>query len=188
LQAYVEVFGEEYLGEYRLPKEIQREQASMKDRRRRQSRSRKKPHDDVSIGGGLGGEGGEEGGEGAEDMGSDAEEGTQELVYREPVVKCCTWGDMMTEMRETYSKIRPQLILTDPPYGVLDADHDRMTLKEIRSFCRAMSKIIHPSGTMLVFIPHHRLAEWTHALEEEFKIKGERKRRAQWKLRQVYET
>ena len=125
------------------------------------------------------------------EVSDDEEEGpaTQELTseleqpYKTPVLVNADWRDLVRDMRAETA--RPQLILTDPPYGVLEEAHDVLTYEDIRRFCVAMAPIIDPTGTMLIFIPHHRHHEWVTALEKPYKVKGKKGERL-WTVRQAY--
>jgi DNA modification methylase len=64
-------------------------------------------------------------------------------------------------------KIQPgsiDLVLTDPPYDVLDEDHDRLGVKDMDILAKGFYHVLTNNGIALIFCSNLQIGQWYTAL------------------------
>ena len=56
------------------------------------------------------------------------------------------------------------LILTDPPYGVLKEERDSISQKTMEEFAQHVENLLKPNGKFVIFCSFPQITIWTEAL------------------------
>lgn len=63
-------------------------------------------------------------------------------------------------------KEQVQLILTDPPYNVIPASHDRLPEKNMPTVVQVIAELLQPGGHIVLFCTAQQWSKWVHLFTE----------------------